>query len=67
MRNTVSEEYRPHPDAVASFALPDASVSCPSRRPAADRLLAYEAATGRAMVGHLTSAGFRELTRADRR
>ncbi|MER5217046.1 N-acetyltransferase [Streptomyces sp. NPDC002838] len=32
-----------------------------------DRLLAYEPATDRTMIGHLTSAGFRELTRTDRR
>ncbi|NUP16637.1 MAG: N-acetyltransferase [Streptomyces sp.] len=32
----------------------------------ADRLLAYEAATDDTMLGHLTSAGFRELTRTDR-
>ncbi|MFI7415027.1 N-acetyltransferase [Streptomyces sp. NPDC049627] len=31
-----------------------------------DRLLAYEAATDRTMIDHLTSAGFRELTRTDR-
>ncbi|MGI5373514.1 N-acetyltransferase [Streptomyces sp. CA-251387] len=31
-----------------------------------DRLLAYEPATDRTMIGHLTSAGFRELTRTDR-
>ncbi|MBT2421992.1 GNAT family N-acetyltransferase [Streptomyces sp. ISL-22] len=32
-----------------------------------DRLLAYEAATDRTMIARLTSAGFRELTRTDRR
>ncbi|WP_128430068.1 GNAT family N-acetyltransferase [Streptomyces cyaneus] len=32
-----------------------------------DRLLAYETATDRTMIDHLTSAGFRELTRTDRR
>ncbi|KUL45187.1 GNAT family N-acetyltransferase [Streptomyces regalis] len=31
-----------------------------------DRLLAYEAATDGTMIDHLTSAGFRELTRTDR-
>lgn len=31
-----------------------------------DRLLAYEAATDDTMIDHLTSAGFRELTRTDR-
>ncbi|MGW6738564.1 N-acetyltransferase family protein [Streptomyces sp. NPDC055013] len=31
-----------------------------------DRLLAYEQATDGAMIGRLTSAGFRELTRTDR-
>jgi GNAT superfamily N-acetyltransferase len=32
-----------------------------------DRLLAYESADDRTMIDHLTSAGFRELTRIDRR
>lgn len=32
-----------------------------------DRLLAYETATERTMIDHLISAGFRELTRTDRR
>ncbi|KMS75366.1 hypothetical protein ACM01_10280 [Streptomyces viridochromogenes] len=32
-----------------------------------DRVLAYEPATGSTMMDHLTSAGFRELTRTDRR
>ncbi|WP_328504200.1 N-acetyltransferase [Streptomyces sp. NBC_00457] len=32
----------------------------------ADRLLAYEGATDGTMIGHLTSAGFRELARTDR-
>ncbi|MDF3147152.1 MULTISPECIES: N-acetyltransferase [unclassified Streptomyces] len=32
-----------------------------------ERLLAYEAATDRTMIDQLTSAGFRELTRTDRR
>ncbi|WP_309060986.1 GNAT family N-acetyltransferase [Streptomyces sp.] len=31
-----------------------------------DRLVAYEAETDRAALGHLTGAGFRELTRTDR-
>jgi GNAT superfamily N-acetyltransferase len=33
----------------------------------ADRLLAYEKDTDKAAIDHLTSAGFRELTRTDRR
>jgi GNAT superfamily N-acetyltransferase len=37
------------------------------RQCGADRLLAYEKDTDRAAIDHLTSAGFRELTRTDRR